>query len=403
MRTFISFLEAREIIMQTASRLPGERVSLEEALGRTLAEGISSTEDIPPFDNSAMDGYAVRREDCLEAPCSLNVIGDIPAGFLFDREVVSGTCARIMTGAPVPRGADAIVPVEKTRPEGNTVCIEKCPAEHAHIRWAGEDVKSGEQILHAGSVITPPTIGMLATLGAVPVPVTERPRVSVISTGDEIIPPDKTPGPGQIRNSNGPALAAQVCSAGGVVQSLMHAPDDPDQLREIVERAQEAHIILFAGGVSMGEYDCVQTTLVEMGAVWKFWKVKQRPGKPLIFGTLGAALLFGLPGNPVSSAMCFEIYVRPLLARMLQRDNEIRPLTQARLGRKMTKANDLHHFARGIVETDESTGELRVVDTGPQGSNLYSSVLNANCIIHLPPEMQNPEAEARVMIERLVW
>ncbi len=403
MRTFISFPEARKIIMQAAPRLPGERVSLDKALGRTLAEAITSMEDVPPFDNSAMDGYAVRREDCLEVPCRLEVTADIPAGFPINEEVASGNCARIMTGAPVPRGANAVVPVEKTRPEGDAVWIEQRPAEHAHIRWAGEDIKSGEEVLPRGVVITPPTIGMLATLGAVPVPVTLRPRVSVLSTGDEIISPDKTPGPGQIRNSNGPALAAQVRAAGGVVQLLMHAPDDPDRLREIVEQAQESHIILFSGGVSMGEYDCVRTTLVEMGAVWRFWKVKQRPGKPMLFGNLGSTLLLGLPGNPVSSAMCFEIYMRPLLARMLQRETEFRPLAQARLVKSMTKAKGLHHFARGIVKTDESTSELRVIDTGPQGSNLYTSVVKADCIIHLPPEMQNPEAGARVMIERLDW
>lgn len=403
MRTFISFQEARQTVMEAAIPLGDESVSLGESAGRTLAETVVSHEDIPPFDNSAMDGFAVLAEDCEGAPVRLKVIADVPAGKPYDGEILPGTCARIMTGAPVPAGADAIVPVEKTREENGDVWLDEAPAKGIHIRLAGEDIKKGDQVLSPGRVITPPVIGMLATLGFDPVSVMKRPEVVVISTGDELVAASATPGPGQIRNSNGPALAAQVVSAGGIAKAVYHAPDSPEGVRSAVEAGRGADVIMFSGGVSMGAYDYVRTELEKMGATWDFWKVSQRPGKPLVFGHIGDTLLFGLPGNPVSSAMCFEMYCRPLLARLLKRDKEFRDLETAALAHPMKKVKGLYYFARGIAEKSPANGPRLVRDTGPQGSNLYSSVVNANCIIHLPEEMENPEEGTEVSIEFLDW
>ncbi|GMQ83079.1 MAG: molybdopterin molybdotransferase MoeA [Rhodothermia bacterium] len=403
MRTFISFQEARRVVMEAAAPLGNESVSLREAAGRTLAQAVVSSEDIPPFNNSAMDGYAVLAEDCASAPVWLEVVADIPAGRLYDGEIQPATCARIMTGAPLPSGADAVVPVEKTREEGGHVWIDEAPAKGVHVRLVGEDVKKGEKVFNPGCVITPPVVGMLATLGFNPVSVVKRPEIVVISTGDELVASSKTPGPGQIRNSNGPALAAQVESAGGVAKAVLHAPDNPEDIRKAVEAGMGGDIFLFSGGVSMGAYDYVRTELENMGATWDFWKVNQRPGKPLVFGRYEDTLLFGLPGNPVSSAMCFEMYCRPLLARMLKRDKEFRDLQPAILSHPMKKVKGLYYFARGIVDDAGPDGIRMVRDTGPQGSNLYSSVVNANCIIHLLEDMENPEEGTEVLIETLDW
>jgi len=403
MRTFISFAEARETVMAAAVPLGNESVSLRNASGRTLAEVVVSSEDIPPFKNSAMDGYAVIADDCTGAPVRLEVIADIPAGRPHDGEIRTTTCARIMTGAPVPAGADAVVPVEKTRADGPNVWIDEAPVKGIHIRLAGEDIKSGDLIFSSGIVITPPVVGMLATLGFDPVSVVKQPRVVVISTGDEIVSSSEMPGPGQIRNSNGPALAAQVESAGGIATAVLHAPDTPEGVRKTIESGTDADIFLFSGGVSMGAYDFVRTELEAMGATWEFWKVRQRPGKPLVFGRFKDTLLFGLPGNPVSSAMCFEMYCRPVLARMLKRDKDFRDLQAAILSHPMKKIEGLYYFARGIVDDTGAKGVRKVRDTGPQGSNLYSSVVKANCIIHLPEDMENPDEGTKVFIEPLEW
>ena len=401
MRTFVSFEEARQTVLDAARPPQSEHVALGDSPGRTLAADIVSTEDIPPFDNSAMDGFAVRAADCRTAPVRLRLAGEVPAGFPMEGTVEPGACARIMTGAPIPGGTDAVVPVEQTETEGEFVRIDQAPSDGTNVRPRGGDVRSGERVLVSGSVVTPPSVGMLATLGVVSVPVAVRPAVAVISTGDEIVRPSETPGPGQIRNSNGPALAAQVVSAGGRVALVAHAPDDRSEIRRVVESATGADVILFSGGVSMGAYDYVRTELEDMGARWQFWKVRQRPGKPLIFGTMGNALLLGLPGNPVSSAVCFEAYARPLLARLLGREVILRPLVPARLSRGLGKSSGLYYFARGVAE-ETADGRL-VADTGPQGSNVYSSIVRANCLIHLPEEMVDPPAGTGVQIEPLAW
>lgn len=403
MREFISFEEALTIVLEHAAPGPTEHVPLRDAQARTLAAPVVSDADIPPFANSAMDGFAVRSDDLETIPVVLEVAQDIPAGSVPREPVAPGTCARIMTGAPVPAGADAVVPVEWTEPAGDgAVRFNRDIGAGDNVRAAGEDVRRGARVLDAGEVITPPVIGMLATLGVAAVPVRRRPKVAVIATGDELVDAAETPRPGQIRNANGPALAAQVLSAGGEALPPLHAADDRTSLQRVVERALEADVLLFSGGVSVGDYDFVKEVLDAMGTRFLFWKVRQRPGKPIAFGRMAERLVFGLPGNPVSSAMCFEQYVRPALARMLGRQSVVRPRFPATLTAAMPKKAGLHYFARGVAAFGDDR-RLHVRDTGPQGSNLYSSVVKANCIIHLPEPMEHPQAGTPVDVEWLGW
>ena len=411
MRTFISFHEALATVLSAASTLPAENTPLNNALGRTLGKSIVSQGPVPPFASSAMDGFAVRSADFDSEPntdggpktTTLENTGHIAAGMVSSAEVVSGTCMEIMTGAPVPKGCDAVAPVEwVVSRDGDHVVFEKGPKLGQHVRPAGEDVAGGETVFSGGERITPAIIGMLATLGVDPVPVVRQPVVAILSTGDEVVSPASEPGPGQIRNSNGPSLREQAVMAGAECASWLHAPDDPAQIRSILEGQRGVDLLVVSGGVSVGDHDHVKQVLIEAGAEFDFWKVKQRPGKPLAFGRLGKTLLLGLPGNPVSSAMCFEIYGRPLIERLSGRSASGSPKLKAVLSRDIKKVDGLHFFTRAVAEVDER-GVLRVADTGPQRSNLYGSVVRANCILHLPEAGGLVRSGALVEIELLPW
>ena len=263
-------------------------------------------------------------------------------------------------------------------------------------------MRAGDQVFEAGQVITPPVVGMLASLGMGEVLVRIAPGVAIITTGDELVPVDSVPGPGQIRDSNGPALTAQVVAAGGKPLGPFHARDTPESTREALEKAKGADVVVFAGGVSMGERDVVRNVLDEAGWTAIFWKVRQRPGKPLAFGLLDGKPVFGLPGNPVSSSVCFEQYVRPVLAKMLGHPESIGRISKAVLSEPIRKAAGLHHFIRGIAKQGDD-GRLLVRPTGLQGSNLYSSMAKADGFIHLPEALENPPAGSEVDFERLRW
>jgi molybdopterin molybdotransferase len=404
MRTFIAVEEARHVVLDAAAqhRAVVERVALADALGRTLAEPVVSRDTIPPFDNSAMDGFAVRTADFADGTATLELIGEVAAGQVPTTAVRPGTCVRIMTGAPIPDGADAIAPVEWTGEEGGRVRIGRAPEPGQYVRPAGQDVRPGDELVEAGAVVTPAVVGIAATLGYAELDVRVPPRVAVVATGDELVRPGTTPGPGQIRDANGPALAAQVVSAGGAVLGPLHARDDRADARAVLERALDADVVVVSGGVSMGARDVVREVLEALGVAWDFWKVRQRPGKPLAFGTRGDTLVFGLPGNPVSSAVCFEQYVRPALAVRLGRRTVERERVRAVLAEGIRKEAGLHHFVRGVFAYDEA-GRLTARPTGAQGSNLYSSVVRADGSIHLPEAMEHPAVGTAVEVEWLPW
>jgi molybdopterin molybdotransferase len=409
MKKNISVEEAREIVLAEAAPTGTEKIPFDEAAGRTLAAPITSREDIPPFRNSARDGFAVRRADFEgeELPITLPRAFEVPAGHAPERAVEPGTVAQIMTGAPVPDGADAVAPIEWTKTDENgKVRFERAPEPHANVREAGEDVREGQTMIEAGTLVTPPVVGMAASLGYPELEVACRPRVAPLSTGDELVPVHAQPGPGQIRDANGPALAAQARHAGARALAPLAIADERAAVRRHFRDAlDEADVLLISGGMSMGEYDFVRDVLEEMGMEWCFWKVRQRPGRPLGFGTLedesgSDTLVFGLPGNPVSSAVCFEQYARPALAKMRGRRRVQRPLHAATLTEAMRSRADLHYFARGIAELDEE-GRLTVRSTGAQGSHVYSSMTAANCLIHFPEGLEDPAAGRRVQVEWL--
>ncbi|MEX1054875.1 MAG: gephyrin-like molybdotransferase Glp, partial [Rhodothermales bacterium] len=332
----------------------------------------------------------------------LEIIAEIPAGTASSPPIRPLTCIRIMTGGMVPSGADAIVPVERTRIDtSGRVILAGDVRPGDHIRRAGSDLRAGEVALEPGRIITPASIAVLASLGHAKVEVAREPRVVVLTTGNELVDAAESPGPGQIRDSNGPSLAAQVVVAGGKVLSVLRAGDDRQVIRKYLESALEADLIVVSGGVSVGEYDFVKDELVAIGMDLGFWKVRQKPGKPLAFGTLAGTLVFGLPGNPVSSAVCFYEYVRPALARMLGRDECIAPLIPAVLKSGISKKAGVHHFVRGYAEWN--AGELVVDASGPQGSHVASTLARANCLIHIAEGLEDVAAGSLVDLEWLAW
>ena len=379
MDTFVSVEHARRTVLASARPLPAEPVPLAEAVGRTLAARVVSDGPLPPFDTSAMDGYAVRRAD-LAGETALPLAGTVHAGDA-GRDLAPGTCLGVMTGAPLPSGADAVAPVEWTSRADGRVHFDRQPEAGQSIRRVGSALAGGVEVLGAGRVVSARAVGLLAAVGAATVSVRRRPVVAVVTTGDELVPADATPGPGQIRDANGPALAAQVVAAGGVPLAL-HARDDRPSLATALDQAQDADVVVFAGGVSMGERDLVRPELERRGVEWAFWKVRQRPGKPLAFGTLDGRPVIGLPGNPVSAAVGFEVYVRPLLAACLGRAAAGEP-EAGRLAEAVGKADGLTTFLR-VTATRSASGALALSAAGAQDSHVARSLLVSDGLAWLP-------------------
>jgi molybdopterin molybdotransferase len=313
----IPFDEALDIVLREARPLPTEEVALAEVLGRVLAEDVASDQDLPPFDRAAMDGFALRAADVAAAAVALEVVGEVRAGQWPDLEIGAGQAVRIMTGAPVPRGADAVQQVERTQPlDEFRVTILGAVDKGTNVAPHGCEVRAGEVVLAAGRVVDPSAIAVLASAGKARVRVARRPVVGLLVTGDEIVEVSARPGPGQIRNSNGPAVAAQARLAGAEVRLLGVAPDRQEAIAEAVRSGLAADVLVVSGGVSAGDYDLVEPALLDLGATFLFTKVAVKPGAPLVFGRLGRSLVFGLPGNPVSAQATFELFVRPALLKM---------------------------------------------------------------------------------------
>jgi gephyrin len=373
--------EARATIFRYLWRLPAERISLREAPWRVLAGDLVATEDQPPFPAATMDGYAVVADD--PSPWR-EIIGRQSAGYVADLEVSLGTAAWITTGAPVPPGATAVVPVEASEVADEHVIVhQERVAAGENIRPVGVDLAKGSVVLQRGSLLGAAEMGLLASLGIDPVEVVRRPRVSVLSTGNELVEPDETPGPGQIRDANRFSLIAALEEAGADVTWAGHGPDDAPTLRSsLIDRIAESDVVITSGGVSMGDLDLVKPLLSELAQV-HFRRVFMKPGKPFNFATSEDTLIFSLPGNPVSALVGFEVFIRPALRSMLGASQIDRPRTQVRLDH-IVRSSDRIEFQRGIVRVD-SAGHLKASTTGPQASSRLASLVGANALIVVPP------------------
>lgn len=380
--------EARRKILEKIRFKGAEKVALGEALGRTLAEDIVAERSNPPLDNSAMDGYALIAEDIAgaapESPVKLEVVEEIAAGYSAKGTLKSGQAMRIMTGAPIPAGADAVLMQEDTVKEGQFILAKDRAGAGENIRKAGEDVQKGETVIKKGATLSPAHIGMMAAAGRPYAAVGQRPTVSVLSTGDEILELGRKPEGPQIYNSNGHMLAAQIRSAGGIPLYLGVAKDAEKDLMEKFEWALQADIVVSSGGVSVGDYDLVKACLRKMGQEMLFWKVAMKPGKPLAFGRIGDKPVFGLPGNPVSSFVSFEQFVRPSLKKAMGCANLMRQTVRAKLTRAVRKKPGRLHFLSATVSSD--SGEYTVTPAGEQGSGILKSAANANGLLIFPLE-----------------
>jgi molybdopterin molybdotransferase len=383
----ISVEEALARILAEIWPLTTTKIPLSEALGLVLAEDIIAHEDMPPFANSAMDGFALLSKDSKPRdgqPPHLHVTGTVAAGYVAEHSVTDGTALRIMTGAPVPPGADTVIQVELTRsdsPQSDWVEILQSVEPGNNIRPAGEDMRRGQTVLARGTEIGPWEIGILATLGWSTVPVIRRPHVAVLGTGDEVIDVDQPLRPGKIRNSNSYLLEAAVQRAGAIAHRLGVAQDTVESLREKFSEAMQSDLIITSGGVSVGDFDLVKKIMTEQGAI-NFWRINMRPGKPVAFGHIGQTPLLGLPGNPVSAAVTFELFGRPVIRKMLGHTRLLRQQIEVIVEDGVGDVAMRRHYVRAHVAWRD--GRFVARTTGNQGSNIMTSLLNANALVIVP-------------------
>ncbi len=405
MRTDLSASEALALVLEETRLLPTERVDVRAALGRVLAEEIVSSRRLPPADNSAMDGYAVRRADLAtaspERPARLRVAFDVPAGGSAPAPLGKGEAARILTGAPVPAGADAVVRQEDTERSGDEVRVTLCPESRENIRDAGEDVEVGARVLEPGCVLAAAHAGLLASLGRSSVAVHQRPRVAILSSGDELVEPDGDVAGGRIVSSNSYTLAAQCREEGAEPVYLGIAGDTPEALEARFRGGLRADVIVSSAGVSVGDRDHVRDVLAKLGCELRFWGVRIKPGYPLAFGRLSGdsgALVFGLPGNPVSAMVTFEQFVRPALRKMVGHRSLFRPVVRARVGDRLAKKPGRLHFVR--VELSREDGAIVARSTGNQSSGVLTSMVRGHGLLVFPAEAHElrPGDEAAVQV-----
>jgi molybdopterin molybdotransferase len=380
----LGYAEALRLVLERAEPLPPRTLPLAQALGLVAAGDILAREPVPPFTNSAMDGFALRAED--GALGSLPVAGLISAGVSEVPVLAPGTALRIMTGAPVPPGADVILPIEHVRVEGDRIVLDKAPRAGANIRLAGEDIPAGGLVVAAGTVLRPAEVGVLASIGCPVVAVRPRPRVAVLTTGNELVDAGEVPGPGRIRDANIHSLCAQVAAAGGIPVPWPRVEDRRETVDATLAEALEgADVVLTNGGISVGDFDFIKGVLEARGAREVFWRVAQKPGGPLGLWTLGGKLVFGIPGNPVAAMLMFEEYVRPALRRMMGYPNLHRPCRTGFLAFDWKRSGDpgRTEFLR-VVARPGTDGPV-VSLTGPQGSGILSGMMRANALAVIPP------------------
>lgn len=394
----ITIEEARSRVLAAALALPVEAVSLLDALGSVLAEDITAPHDVPPFDNSGMDGYALRAVDIVEAsadaPARLFIAETIAAGHVASAPLAPGQAFRIMTGAPVPQGADTVAQSEITSEEDGYVNILEQVRRGKNIRRAGEDVAAGERVLSAGTPLGPAEIGILASLGFPQVNVHRRPRVAIISTGSELVEVDKPLGPGQIRNSNSYSLRALCKQMGIEADAFGIVPDDYEATRKAIEAGLEYDVLLTSGGVSVGRFDFVKDVQDELNVERKLWGVAMKPGKPLVFGVRGRTLVFGLPGNPVSAMVSFELFVKPALLRLMGYRRTTRPLYQAIIEEDVSNPDGRVYVIRARAWREDGTWHIS--STGAQGSGMLKSMVGANGLAFIPGGARGAKAGEEV-------
>ena len=397
---YLSVAAAQRVVLESVATLGAEQVKLEQSLGRVLAEEVRANRDQPPYDISAMDGYALRSADLGNVPAMLEIVEDIKAGDMPTRTLAPGQCARIMTGAPMPQGADAVIRVEDTEAkQDNRVQINLSIKPGNDIRRLGENMRNGEVVLAPGTEITPGVIGVLATVKRAQVRVYRRPRVAILSTGNELEGLDEPVDPNKIPNSNSYALMGQAQALGLEPVLLGIARDDPVELEQYLRRGLEYDVLLVSGGTSVGVHDYVRPTIEALGAQMLFWRVAMKPGHPVAFGKVGEKIIFGLPGNPVSSMVCFEEFVVPALRRMMGHARTHRRTIEARLTHNVKHQPGRTEFIRVLLAKEE--GGYAATSTGAQGSGMLLSMARADGLAVLPAECNGLAAGSMVTVQLL--
>lgn len=408
----LNFEDARRLVEEQAALVLSEKIrahatesaELLEASGRVLAETVLADRDFPPFPRATRDGYAVRSADLERTPVTLRVIGEIRAGERSDKVPANGECVSIMTGAPVPAGADAVVMVEYSLPEGERVEIGRGVASGENIVPRGAEARQGNILVDRGTRLNDAAIALAASAGKSRIEVYQRPRIAVLTTGDEIVDVGSSPGPTQIRNSNSYSLAVQIMAAGGAPVLLPVAPDEPEALRQLIEQGLRSNLLLLTGGVSMGRYDLVEQVLAEMHAEFFFTGAKIQPGRPVVFGKICAptsseaseaattgestvSYFFGLPGNPVSTMVTFELFARPMIEAMAGQSPRKLTFLHARLKAEVRVKSGLTRFLPAMISGE--FGDSRVELVAWQGSGDVAATARANCYVVIPPDRES--------------
>lgn len=389
----LSYEQARNKVIEEVGKRKGQRatafVRVWDALGLTLTQKVKTDREYPPFDRSTRDGYAVRSKETASG-AQLKCVGEIKAGDTVRESLAAGTCLQIMTGAAVPAGADAVVMIEQTSREGDLVRFERAAPPGQNVVPRGSEASAAQTILEPGMRLGYAELALAAQVGAVQLECARRPRVAILSTGDEVVLIDETPGPFQIRNSNSVSLAAQVRIAGGEPVVLGNAADRVEDLGEKIERGLKEDVLVLSGGVSMGKYDLVESALKALGAEFFFDAVAIRPGKPAVFGMCQGKPVFGLPGNPVSTMVTFELFVAPAIDLLSGAEARALPLVQARLAEALNEKPGLAHFLPACVEWSSGLAEVRALKW--QGSGDIAALAKANCFLVVPADREELQA-----------